>query len=66
MVRLLPYSELPTELRTLSLRYLLSLARQGRFVRPIRVSPHAPPLWPEDQVRQFLAAKIQAAREAGQ
>jgi hypothetical protein len=64
--RLLTYVDLPAEIRTLSLRYLLTLARKGEFVRPVRVSPHAPPLWPEDDVREFVAAKVRAAREVGQ
>lgn len=68
IVRLLRQSELPEPLRSLSTKYLLDLARQGRLgpIRPVRVTAHSPAMFPEDQVCAFMAAKVQEAREGAQ
>lgn len=66
LVKLLSYAELPPELRSVTVRHLLVLAREGKFVRPVRVTPHAPPLWPADAVEAFLAEKVAASRGTSQ
>lgn len=68
LVRLLRQDELPPPLCDLGKRYLLQLARAGKLgpIKPIRVTPHSPPLFAENEVTEFMASRLREAREGSQ
>lgn len=62
--KLLSFNELPAAITAgANLRTLLRHSKQNRFPRPLKIVPHGPYYWPEDDVWAWLEDRVRAARE---
>lgn len=65
LTKLLSHDQLPEPLCSVPLKTLLRLGRERRFVKAVRITPHAPPLWPETAVVSFVETKVKEAATVG-